>query len=477
MVMMPSKQTTKIWRIRYGYGICRSFVQGDQHAVVGTKEGELKLFSLGSGDCIFSTDAHEGSIWSLAMRPDKTGFATGSADKTVKFWEFDVDDDENLTIVHTRTLKMTDEVMCLKYSHAKEAEKLLIAIALLDCTVKVFYEDTLKFSLSLYGHKLPVMSLDISSDDTVIATASADKNVKLWGLDFGDCHKSIFAHSDSVMSVSFVRGTHFFFTTGKDGIVKYWDGDTYNLILEMKGHTESAWCSVVRSEDKSIRCWERSKDQVFLEEEEELRMEEVFEAEMDDNTRNPEELAASESAAAGVKSKESLKATERIMEALELADAEKLRLKDSPQSSANPLMLGMSPEVYVMRSLREVKSQDLEQALLVMPVFTVQNLFLYLAEFARLGLHPELTTRCICFLLTVHHNSIVANRSMLNVLRDMNIYLKTSLQSHKDSIGFNIAGLKLLRRRLQDSGRCIPDKKRALEENCHGKSQIKRQKS
>eukprot|EP00501_MAST-03F_sp_TOSAG23-6_P002153 GSMAST32.ASY1.ANO1.2252.1 assembled CDS len=186
MVMMPSKQTTKIWRIRYGYGICRSFVQGDQHAVVGTKEGELKLFSLGSGDCIFSTDAHEGSIWSLAMRPDKTGFATGSADKTVKFWEFDVDDDENLTIVHTRTLKMTDEVMCLKYSHAKEAEKLLIAIALLDCTVKVFYEDTLKFSLSLYGHKLPVMSLDISSDDTVITTASADKNVNLWVVNFDE---------------------------------------------------------------------------------------------------------------------------------------------------------------------------------------------------------------------------------------------------------------------------------------------------
>ena len=31
-----------------------------------------------------------------------------------------------------------------------------IAVALLDSTVKVFFEDSLKFSLSLYGHKLPV---------------------------------------------------------------------------------------------------------------------------------------------------------------------------------------------------------------------------------------------------------------------------------------------------------------------------------
>jgi len=31
-----------------------------------------------------------------------------------------------------------------------------IAVALLDSTVKVFFEDSLKFSLSLYGHRLPV---------------------------------------------------------------------------------------------------------------------------------------------------------------------------------------------------------------------------------------------------------------------------------------------------------------------------------
>ncbi len=29
-------------------------------------------------------------------------------------------------------------------------------MALLDCTVKVFFLDSLKFFLSLYGHKLPV---------------------------------------------------------------------------------------------------------------------------------------------------------------------------------------------------------------------------------------------------------------------------------------------------------------------------------
>ena len=47
--------------------------------------------------------------------------------------------------------------------------------------VKVFFEDTLKFFLSLYGHRLPVLSMSISHDDNLIVTASADKNVKIWG--------------------------------------------------------------------------------------------------------------------------------------------------------------------------------------------------------------------------------------------------------------------------------------------------------
>jgi len=80
----------------------------------------------------------------------------------------------------------------------------LIAVSLLDSTIKVFFADTLKFFLSLYGHKLPAVAIDISSDSTLIATASADKNVKIWGLDFGDCHKSIFAHDDTITSLQVV---------------------------------------------------------------------------------------------------------------------------------------------------------------------------------------------------------------------------------------------------------------------------------
>lgn len=92
----------------------------------------------------------------------------------------------------------------------------------------------LQFFVSLYGHKLPVLCMDISYDSKIICTGSADRNVKIWGLDFGDCHKSIFAHDDSVKGLKFVPKTHYFFTCGKDGLVKQWDADNYERIMTIE---------------------------------------------------------------------------------------------------------------------------------------------------------------------------------------------------------------------------------------------------
>ena len=64
------------------------------------------------------------------------------------------------SLVHTRTLKMTDDVLSVRYSPNGK----LLAVSLLDSTVKVFYQDSLKFFLSLYGHKVcPIRPSDATT--------------------------------------------------------------------------------------------------------------------------------------------------------------------------------------------------------------------------------------------------------------------------------------------------------------------------
>lgn len=58
---------------------------------------------------------------------------------------------------------MTDDVLCVKYS----PDGRLLAVALLDSTVKIFFQDTLKFFLSLYGHKVSYgLQLDLLKKGT-----------------------------------------------------------------------------------------------------------------------------------------------------------------------------------------------------------------------------------------------------------------------------------------------------------------------
>jgi len=57
-----------------------------RYAIVGTKDGHVQLFDLASSDMVEDHEEHEGAVWSLAVRPDGKGIVTGSADKTVKFW-------------------------------------------------------------------------------------------------------------------------------------------------------------------------------------------------------------------------------------------------------------------------------------------------------------------------------------------------------------------------------------------------------
>ena len=254
-----SHETLKIWNrtstscirtISSGYGLSLIFAPGDRHVVVGTKVGTLQIFDLDKAEMTEEiTDAHEKEIWNVALNSDKKGFVTCSADQTVKFWSF-VPVNEGWSVAHTKTLQLQEDALDVKLS----PDGRLIAVSLMDSTIKVFFVDTLKFFLSLYGHKLPVLSMDISYDSTLIVTGSADKNVKIWGLDFGDCHKSIFAHDDNVTSVRFVPNTHYFFTAGKDGLVKQWDADNFQRILTLKGHLGEVWALAVSPNGKFNTC-------------------------------------------------------------------------------------------------------------------------------------------------------------------------------------------------------------------------------
>jgi len=472
LALSTSSNSAKVWNlqtgacvrtIESGYGLSCMWAPGDRHAVIGTKDGKLQIINVGMASVIETVDdAHSGAVWSLSPLPDRSGFVSGSADKTVKFWEWSLAEGEDggpkqLSCENTRTLKLTDDVLCCRLS----PDGRLLAVALLDCTIKVFFTDSLKFSLSLYGHKLPVLCMDISSDGTLLASGSADKNIKFWGLDFGDCHRSVFAHNDSVMDLAFVNQTHYCFTVGKDGALKYWDADKWELLLELNAHHSEVWCCAVSSNgdyvvtgghDKSLRRWERTDEPFFVEEEREKRLESLFEADLE----SQQQRAASEgigsdgkAGVAGERTLESLTATDKIVEALEMAANETKRIADSKPGEVLPpnvLMLGMRPSQYVLKAVSSVRPADLEQALMCLPFTSALELLGYLRDWLQCGTKVELTARLAVLLLRLHHVQLVGTPAARTVLAALRGLLRPRVAGLRDLLGCNIAALQHLQR-------------------------------
>ncbi|XP_034996657.1 WD repeat-containing protein 3 isoform X1 [Zootoca vivipara] len=481
-ILSAAAESVKIWNrstlqcirtMACEYALCSLFVPGDRQVIIGTKTGKLQLFDLASGILLETIDAHDGGLWSISPSSDQRGFVTGGADKCVKFWEFELVKDKDsvqkrLSVKQTRILQLDEDVLCVRYSPNQK----LLAVALLDCTVKIFYTDTLKFFLSLYGHKLPVLCMDISYDGALIATGSADRNVKIWGLDFGDCHKSLFAHDDSVMFLQFVPKSHLFFTAGKDRKIKQWDADKFEHIQTLEGHHQEVWCLalspngdflVSSSHDKSLRLWDRTREVIVLEEEREMQREMEYEDSVakEDQPVVPGETRG-EAGLAGKKTIETVKAAERIMEAIELYREETAKLeqhkviciaagKEVPLP-VNPILQAygnISPSAYVLDVLKKVKSSELEESLLVLPFSYVPDLLELFNQHLQLGSEVELLCRALLFLLRIHFGRITTNQLLVNVMENLKKTTISKVSQVRDVLGFNMAGLQFLKKEIE----------------------------
>ncbi|KAK7729579.1 beta transducin [Botryosphaeria dothidea] len=516
MLASASSGSLKIWNIRTqtclrtlecGYALCCAFLPGDKIVVVGTKSGELELFDIASSQLVDTVQAHEGAIWTLDLHPDGKSVVSGSADKTAKFWNFEIVQEEipgtkrttpKLKLIHARTLKVNDDILSLCFS----PDSRLLAVATLDNTVKVFFVDSLKLFLNLYGHKLPVLNMSISTDSKLIATCSADKNVRLWGLDFGDCHKAFFAHTDSIMHVSFIphpisrEENHHFFSASKDRTLKTWDGDKFEQIQKLEGHHGEIWAMAVSrtgdfvvtaSHDKSIRVWTQSDEPIFLEEERERELEELYESTLAANL-DGDNADGEKDDEVGTATKETiatLTAGERIMEALDLGlvdldvvAAWGLQKAANPDVNMappqrDPLFMalgGISAERHVLNTIAKIPAASLHDALLVLPFSAVPGLFRFIRIWIQRQWNVPLVCRVLFFMLRTHQRQIVASRELKALLEGMRGDLRQTLGGLKDMMGFNAAALRFVRSRAE-SGKVVrvEDVEDAVEEKGKGR--------
>lgn len=479
LLLSTSKKALKLWNIAEGscirsmqpsgFGLCTSFLGADgSFGAVGTKEGALEIFDLGSGLSVTKIlNAHTNAVWSMAL--DKHLYAadeliTAGADKMIRFWSIDELVAGGDTLKPKRKLSMPDEVLCVCV--AKGRDRPVLLAALMDSTIRAVYLDSLESAMNFYGHKLPVMSMDVSSDGLVLATGSADKTVKLWGIDFGDCRRSLKAHSDSVVSVVFQPKTHYLFTGSRDGTLKYWDADKFEHITDLAGQRGEVWSIAVSddgellasaSHDKMMRVWRRTDEPLFLLEEQDRRMDEMFDnAIIEDDIKQArkergkkidflEDANDGEALRAGRVTLDTVKGGERLLKALGFFEEEEKRDEDEPP---NIELLGMKPEMYLLKTLESIRAADLEEVVHVLPlkqaVQAMRHITELLADTPRITrLSTEVLVRVAIEIVRIHQNQIVAGACSRKLLQTLAERMERGIDSLRKRFGVNQAALDL----------------------------------
>ncbi|XP_055305493.1 WD repeat-containing protein 3 [Sitodiplosis mosellana] len=453
-----------------GYALCCCFAPGDRHVLIGRMDGVLVIADIVSGEVLEEIPAHQRELWSMALLANGSGIVTAGGDATVKFWSFELidyvqpksDEDLNLTsrkvlsLLHKNTLKLEETVQCVGVSKNGK----FFAVGLLDSTVKLFFMDTLKFYLALYGHKLSVLSLDISDDSSLIVTGSADRNIKIWGMDFGDCHKSLFAHDDSVMCVKFVPKTHMFWSCGKDGKIKQWDADSFVQIQSVPSHLGQAYCLDVSNtghyivssgSDRTIRLFERSDEPIVLEDMQETEREEIEQQKLATGTDDP--IMPGMITPLNLPSRKTVaaeQAVELIMDALEIL----VNFKQADKGEPIPLLMrahnAQTPVDLIIAVLSRIKSSDLEESLLLLPFTSVCELLKSLPEIIRNRTdQTELLCKVITFLFRIHRKPIIGNQTLLPFIQQMVIDLEENIDLERDIMGKNLFALKMIQHDIE----------------------------
>lgn len=178
-------------------------------------------------------------------------------------------------------------------------------------------------------------------------------------------------------------------------------------------------------------------------------------------------LQNKETGLASRKSAETEKGAERLMEAIELYKAYMEEVADVQREAKEsgrklpppqlPVLMTVYPNVdtcdgFMAEVIGRVKSSELEETLLVLPLDVVVSLLGVLEALLQKDLRSEVACRMFFFLLEIHFGPLTASSSSATkqLVRRVRELVDARLRELRDVVGFNLAALGFVQNQYQE---------------------------
>jgi WD40 repeat protein len=215
-------------------------------------------------------NGHSLGVTSLKFTGDGKMLASGSEDKTVKFWDVTTGKCIRTLKGHTGIVNSVaftaDGKMLASGGHGLQRGMFCGEVKLWDVT-------TGKERTILKGHSKWVNSVAFSPDNKTLASGSDDHEVKLWDAATGKEIRTLKGHTSSVSAVAFTpdgkilvsSGSGLYLGKGKSilGEVKLWDVNTGREKRTLKAHSHFVTAVAVSGDGKTMAAGDRDRVTVW----------------------------------------------------------------------------------------------------------------------------------------------------------------------------------------------------------------------
>ncbi|ANQ10185.1 Uncharacterized protein PCOAH_00046380 [Plasmodium coatneyi] len=407
----------------------------------------------------------------------------------------------HLTFNEVDCYNLTDKVSCAIYSPNGK----YICVGYLNNLIEVLYSDTLKLHLTLYGHSLPITCMDISKDNTVLASSSADKFLFLWNIEYGSITKRMHTNCDVLTKVHFFNNSNNLISVSRDGFIKMWDAIKFQCICTMDGNFGVLTSLAINREDnyfltsgthRSIRCWmKKEDDMIFLEEErdKELNLQIEKEAVRNDLSYPSSVEKNALLTKATIKTIDTIKSSEKLIEYLDIIDEEltlmdiyfknlteyeeakrKNELPDFVQPpnkvKPRPELLNKNPFEFIIEVMCHIKKNILHEVLISLPFSYAYKLLNYIKTylmafyfFQRIqndygkfkicgdfSFHVEYSINIVLSIVNIYRNQFLFDVKFRFLLYELHQLIIPHLRRSLDQCAFNQSTLNFLLHALED---------------------------
>ncbi|VTZ70101.1 U3 small nucleolar RNA-associated protein 12, putative [Plasmodium chabaudi chabaudi] len=531
------KKYVKIWNLKNYQNMitlklegCTSaiFCEHDEYIIISNDLGEIMLYELKNIELKYTFKGHANKIITLYQNPkQKTNFLSVGMENYLKIFRLTTDkastneeeendkssasgedEEEEKVRLNKSTIRfkevdyynLTDKVSCAMYSPNGQ----YICIGYLNNLIEVLYSDTLKLHLTLYGHSLPITCMDISKDNKILASSSSDKFLFIWNLEYGSINKRLHINCDVLTKIKFFNETNHLISISSDGYIKMWDAIKFQCICTIDGKFGILTSLTISFDDnffiasgshKSIRCWRRGDDLIFLEEEREKELNLEIEKEA---TRNDLSYPSSVEKnvilnKATVKTIEAIKSSEKLIEYLDIIEEEitlletyyknlteyqeakaKNELPDFVQPptkpTSRPELLNQNPYEFIVKIMCNIKNNILNEILISLPFSYAYKLLIYMKTYlmsfyffqkiqenynkylacGSFNFHVEYVINIILSIINIYRNQFLFDTNFRFLLYELHQLIIPNLKNNADICTFNQTTLNFLVNAMDD---------------------------